>query len=597
MGRSHGSAPSGAITRRRFVRDGALATGALAAGPAALARAIPRRGRRERVAVLGGGVGGLSAAHELIERGFEVTVYERRALGGKARSMGVPGSARGGRRRLPGEHGMRFFPGFYTNLPETMRRIPDGTNPNGTFDNLVAPSQFGLARDGGRETILLPITPQQQTGPQGPEQARAALIAGFQQSTGLPPHEVEYFFERLMVFMTSCDARREGQWEQISWVEFVSAARFSEDYRRVLIDSVTRQLLAAKADRSSARTLGLMWEAFVHNFSGRSGTGAFDRVLDAPTNEAWIGPWVRHLRRLGVRFRLDRTVKRLALRDGRIRAAELRGPRGSELVRADWFVCAVPLERARRLWSAAIERRDPSLRRTRRLTSEWMNGIQLYLHEPTPILHGHVFYIDSPWALASLSQAQFWTERDFARRYGDGRTRDCISVDIGDFNEPGILYGKPARELGRRQIKREVVAQIRSHLNDDSGSARLERRAIRSWFIDPGLEIRRGRVLHNSDPLLINPPGSLAYRPDAATRIPNLLLASDYVRTSIDIGCMEGANEAARRATNALLERSGSRAEPCAVHELYRPPEHEAAKRADEELYRQGLPHALDREP
>ena len=49
----------------------------------------------ERVIVLGGGVGGMSAAHELAERGFEVTVYETRPIpGGKARSMSVPGSGR-----------------------------------------------------------------------------------------------------------------------------------------------------------------------------------------------------------------------------------------------------------------------------------------------------------------------------------------------------------------------------------------------------------------------------------------------------------------------------------------------------------------------
>ena len=32
--------------------------------------------------VLGGGVGGMSAAQELAERGFEVTVYETRAIAG-----------------------------------------------------------------------------------------------------------------------------------------------------------------------------------------------------------------------------------------------------------------------------------------------------------------------------------------------------------------------------------------------------------------------------------------------------------------------------------------------------------------------------------
>ena len=43
-----------------------------------------------RVVILGGGVAGMSAAHELIERGFEVVVLERRDIaGGKARSIPV----------------------------------------------------------------------------------------------------------------------------------------------------------------------------------------------------------------------------------------------------------------------------------------------------------------------------------------------------------------------------------------------------------------------------------------------------------------------------------------------------------------------------
>jgi uncharacterized protein with NAD-binding domain and iron-sulfur cluster len=80
-----------------------------------------------RVIILGGGVAGMSAAHELVERGFEVVVFERRDIaGGKARSVPVSddgertsghqlaGNAGGSLgHRLPGEHGFRFFPGFY----------------------------------------------------------------------------------------------------------------------------------------------------------------------------------------------------------------------------------------------------------------------------------------------------------------------------------------------------------------------------------------------------------------------------------------------------------------------------------------------------
>jgi uncharacterized protein with NAD-binding domain and iron-sulfur cluster len=44
----------------------------------------------QKVIVIGGGVGGLSCAHELAERGYEVHVYEARASwGGKARSQPV----------------------------------------------------------------------------------------------------------------------------------------------------------------------------------------------------------------------------------------------------------------------------------------------------------------------------------------------------------------------------------------------------------------------------------------------------------------------------------------------------------------------------
>jgi uncharacterized protein with NAD-binding domain and iron-sulfur cluster len=83
-----------------------------------------------RVIVLGGGVAGMSAAHELVERGFDVVVLERRDIaGGKARSVPViddaPGTSGhqlvdGGtapiEHRVPGEHGFRFFPGFYKHV-------------------------------------------------------------------------------------------------------------------------------------------------------------------------------------------------------------------------------------------------------------------------------------------------------------------------------------------------------------------------------------------------------------------------------------------------------------------------------------------------
>src|SRR3954468_13905874 len=108
-----------------------------------------------RGAILGGGVAGLTAAHELAERGFEVVVLESRDIpGGKARSLPVPGSATGGRADPPAEHRLRFFPGFYQHSPDTMRRIPAGRKS--VFDRLVGAERILLAQAGGGKEIIAP---------------------------------------------------------------------------------------------------------------------------------------------------------------------------------------------------------------------------------------------------------------------------------------------------------------------------------------------------------------------------------------------------------------------------------------------------------
>ncbi len=76
----------------------------------------------------------------------------------------------------------------------------------------------------------------------------------------------------------------------------------------------------------------------------------------------------------------------------------------------------------------------------------------------------------------------------------------------------------------------------------------------------------------------MHPPGSWQFRPEAATGLPNLVLAADYVRTHTDLATMEGANEAARRAVNAILDRSESTQPRCSIWPLREPAVFDRAK-------------------
>lgn len=544
----------------------------------------------KRVAVLGGGIAGLTAAHELAERGFEVTVYERRALGGKARSIPVPGSATDGRPELPGEHGFRFFPGFYQHIPDTMRRIPFGANPDGVWNNLVAVPEARFARlDGDDFRVALDFSAPTDPGKPGFAETLGAALAT---ALKISPTEGLFFANRLLVFNTSCDARRFQQWEYMSWLDFVRGHERSHEFRSLLSRTLTSIMVAAKDHMASVRTIGNMGEQFLGNPLGIGNDGALDRVLAGPTNLTWIDPWTEHLRGLGVRFALGTEVRGLEVRDRRVSGVRVVDESGTaRTVEADHVVVALSAERARELWSPDVLAVRPELEGMNRLVVDWMTGIQYYLRSNPDISPGHTAYIDSPWSLTSISQNALWARK--LAEYGDGSVRDCLSVDISDWHTPGILYGKPATECTHEEIAREAWAQMKAHLND---RAELLRDAdLHSWFLDPAIvwQASAGRNT-NADPLLINTAGSWDLRPEPHGALENLFLAGDYVRTNVDLATMEGANESARAAVNALLDATGSNAPRCAMYTLHRAAELEPLRRIDADRFAAGLPNVLD---
>jgi uncharacterized protein with NAD-binding domain and iron-sulfur cluster len=579
------------LTRRWFLAGlGAAGATTLLRGPA---RALASEPVTAGVAVLGGGVGGLSVAHELAERGFAVTVFEPKALGGKARSIPVPDTGMDGRLDLPGEHGFRFFPGFYKNSVDTMSRIPVG---GGTVrDHLVDAKQELFVLPSGQAWLLPHFDGR------GFEEGLRSVISTIGLAADVPANEIAHLVRKMLVFQTSSDARRVEQWDNMSWWDFVSAGRFSPTYQRVFGNGLTKTLVAAKGTRASARTIGLMGLALIYSLLSQNnrlmrdqtGYGAADRVLDLPTNEAWIDPWVAHLRTLGVTFVEGYAATKLNVDGGRITSVTLTNGAGEAITaQADHYVAAMPVERARVLFDPAVREAAPELAGLDQLEYDFMNGIQFFLDRvPTKAVHGHVAYMSSPWALTSINQGVFWS-RDLGASYGDGRLRDILSADISDFFTPGILYGKAAVDCTPDEIAAECWAQIKAGLNSP-GDTQISDDMLIDWFLDPALVFGGGPAT-STEPLLINTPGALAIRPEATTSIPNLFLAADYVRVDVDLATMEGANEAARAATNAILDATGSNEPRASLGTLWEPPTFALNKAIDEQMFRNGRPNLLD---
>lgn len=527
------------------------------------------------VVIIGGGIAGLSAAHHLVRAGVgDVHVYEASdRVGGKARSQTVAIGA-----GYPGEHGFRFFPHFYRHIVDTMRTTP--VAGGGTaLDRLVGSRDAGVAFDQRLLKIARPARPSD-----APRFLQSLI--DMLSIDGMEYDDVLRYAAVMLQFATSCHERREQEYDLRSWAEFARADTYSKRFHELVI-LASRNLSAMRAAESSAATIGAITLQMVFDFDWQPDR-KMDPLLCGPTDETWLQPWYEHLRASGVTFHFDAALEAFDFDEttARLRAVRIDG----RSVTAKHYVCAIPLDCIVPHLTDAMCTYDASLARLRELEPKargHMVGVQYFLSTDAPIVRGHVHYPQTPFALTSVSQAQFWTPPPHERP-GTPELRGIVSAIISDWNTRGT-EGIAAHEYTDRDaLLRETWRQMASCLPPGT----LREADLTGMHLDTGVTLAPFR---NPTPLLIHPKGQRALRPDAATRIPDFYLASDYVRTNTDLATMEGADEAARRAVRALLTNAGVvAARQPAVWEFGEGAVFDFAKRVDRLLFERKKRHPME---
>ncbi len=583
-----------------------------------------------KVAILGGGIAGLTAAHELAERGFQVHVFEASAgFGGKARSFDVvaSGELHEGRiklgeistalleqahpsqeaqdwagkhkdsdegldvqvpqpkfvldtalalaakitDRLPSEHGFHYFPGFYRHLIETLERIPVGEpsfRRTCVADHLVAGTRVLVARE-------QPVSEISFTRSVREFKDVEALARSFLEM-GLRPQEVVLISRKLFELWSATEQEWETRLENVTWWNFIEADRQSAAYQTYFANIGVRSTVAMDPRKASARSIGRIVLRLFSDLamSATQGAPAADRFLNGPTQEVWFQPWVKYLESLGVNLVTERRVKKISCAGGRVDALQFVGEEGNYEEAFDYVISTLPPKQLAEVVRASegLRTSAPSMRRIEDLleNNTWMVGLQLYLEPKVLLSPGGIFLKDSPWAITLVPQTQFWTKKEYSYR---GRTiRTVLSVIISDWGAPGDFFGKSARGCSPNELKEEVWRELKAHFNDRPAFDGLPAQRI---FGDADLVEWRvnnwnlyERRWENHEELFINGVNSLWLRPNAQTEIDNFFVAGDFVRTSTDLATMESANESARLAVNGVLEHYGASEPRCEVWKL-----------------------------
>ena len=567
---------------------------------------------KKKVVILGGGVAGLSAAHHLLTKGngiFDVEIYERRFLGGKARS--------GEEDKLPTEHGFRFFPGFYKHVTETMKEIPlkDGKH---VYDNLVDTDVYAFlfSRKNGR--LDVPINIGSWLRKLQFKKIRA-LIEKLRNQIHVSSLDVtkegqKKFIGTLFEIFTTCNARIESTYDNVSWSDFIGASRavqdhYGADYENLLATGISKNLVAVRADVANSRTAGKLIGHMIWHIVAPKVAHA-DKILNAPTNIAWINPWVEFLKEKGLKIFIDRRVVSVEFNPD---SKEITGMRHDDveaihrtdkidaidrdwkyyedeavirklpLVKADYFICAMPIERADEVLQRShygntkLKDIDRNLGEFQPLweDTDWMTGIVFYFDAEIPLPRGHITVADEPAAVTMISQLPFWdsylkNDPDKSVKWNKS-IKTVLSVIVSNWDAKARYIDEPAKGKKLKNLSQdEVVAEITQILfrcEDDKGRKmiffrnNLVRAILDASIVkyDPNLanprysHIEGNYKLYNKEPLFINKTHSYHLRPTGYTRFKNFFLAGDYIKTNADLGCMDSADEAARRAVNNIF--------------------------------------------
>ena len=509
----------------------------------------------ETVAVLGGGVAGLTAAHELAERGFEVDGL--RGARPPRRQGAQPARARLGDRRPRRPAGRARLPLLPRLLPPRARH--DAADPVGVGrrDRLVGAERVLLAQGDGRNELLDARRTCRSRSTTSRSSRRFVLEAAT--ALGHPAaRDGACFVERLLTLLTSCDERRFGQWEQQSWWDVrrrrAALAGVPQVPRR-RAHAHARGRAGARDERAHRRARSCCSCCSTSRARAAAPTAcSTGRPATSGSTRGW-----RTSARSGVDVRLDAPVE--GIHDAR------RAHRRRDASRAR-RVTARPLRRRACRWRSCarspgptLRAAEPRLKRLDRLVTRWMNGVMFYLDRGRAARqrprHLHRLRVGADLDLPAPVLARRTTSSGSAT--AASRASSPSTSPTGTRRAAAL--GKVAMQCTHEEIIDEVWAQLADHLDDARLTARtscapVPRPGDRVPQPDRGGQPRAAAGQHRR--LLGRPPGGGDAHPEP---VPRLRLRAHAHRPGDDGGRQRGgAPRGQRDPRRDRLDRAALRA-------------------------------------
>lgn len=478
------------------------------------------------VIIFGGGISGLTVAHELLDRGYSVTLIEKdNILGGMAKSRRESNG-------VPSEHSWRGYAPFYKNTFELLRRIPLKEDGKTVYDNLSLPVKFHLLSDTKDETIRPDMTYGDYA------------ILGYYGLKYLTANnrKKEYYSTKLIPVIKN---KLSDNGKDVI-IEFAIGPGFGMEKKDASLGHVFRFLTLSRVTSQDYTHVHQHPEGdYIHY-------GVSDwHVTTKPTHEAWFEPWKIYLVKKGLKILKNTELIRFNLKNDSIESCVIKHNNLTQTLRADTYaLCINPFNTIDVLdQSGLLTLRDQYIMLTKNTDSRQISFRLGFLKKiKFPSLDMAFVMTDSEYNITWYPQEDHWDSD--VKLDSESNIKSLWSGTILQSYARSKIYGNKAIHLTKSELIDDIIYQIlRSkslqkiiyenngfYLSEDD----VAHREI--WFE----WIKEGNELIQSNKKWVNNIYNEEHRPKQKTNINNLFLGGAHTQTTINIWSMEGAVESGK---------------------------------------------------
>ena len=478
------------------------------------------------IIIFGGGLSGLTLAHELIKKKFKILIIEKdNELGGMVRSDT-------NKNLFPSEHSWRGYAPFYKNTFQLMKEIP--YHNSNVFDNLAIPIEFYLLHD---------------------------KKYNYKSSINIKDRIILYY---LAISYLLSDKRREYYYSYN--IEPILKKYLSKDGYNHIINFITGPGYGMNKNELSMGHLfhfpvisQINKKKYTHTHSSNENNYTHHstdnwHVMNGPTNDVWIDPWIRHLKEKGVDILTNTELVKINYKKNNITSVEIKQNGIIYQLKAKEYILSInPFNTVDILRKSKMQGLYNNFKSLTDNTKSKQISFRIGINKEIKYPIGNIAFVmnDSEFNITWYPQEKHWKHKPSIKSLWSGT--------IIDFEKNGKLFNKNAEHLDNEKLKKEIIYQIlrsksfRKLIYDNNGFY-INKEDIE--YIEIWYEWNfNNDIQEQTNKKWVNNIYNEKFRPLQKTEYKNLFLSGAHTKTSINIWSMEGAIESGKITANYILDK------------------------------------------